>query len=319
MSIRKIAKLAGVSTSTVSRVINQHPYVKEDKRQRVLDVMAEIDYVPNQNAINLSNGKNNVIGLVVPYIRNSCYDQLVESVLEEATKQHQKVMILPTYFDQDLEKTYYTLLRDKTVDGIIVTSKTQDDTFLSELSQYGPIVTTEKTKFSSVPSVYPDRVAMFHLAFKYLSQLTQYNDIFVTVHRPKSESYSTERKMAIFSEYFPSKKEGDAFLDGLTNFEDGYKLGKQLFNQFKEPFILYGNGDEVTAGIFKASLETNYKMNRDFYLISEDNQLFSEIFSIDSLDFHLKEVGKKAVHHLLNHETTNQKIIGHFEKRQKNG
>ncbi|MGX7023469.1 LacI family DNA-binding transcriptional regulator [Vagococcus hydrophili] len=316
MSIRKIAKLAGVSTSTVSRVINHHPYVKEDKRQRVLEVMKEIDYVPNQNAINLSNGKSNIIGLVVPYIRNSCYDQLVESILEEATKEHQKVMILPTYFDQELEKNYYTLLRDKTVDGIIVTSKTQDDDFLSELSQYGPIITTEKTRFNSTPSVYPDRVSMFDLAFDHLAKLTQYKKIFVTVHRSKSASYSTERKMTSFAKYFPHYPIEDAFLIGLTNFENGYILGQKLFAEFKEPFILYGNGDEVAAGVYKASLETNYQMNRDFYLISEDNQLFSDIFSIDSLDFHLKEVGKRAVHHLLNHETSNQKIMGHFEKRQ---
>lgn len=317
MSIRKIAKLAGVSTSTVSRVINQHPYVKEDKRQRVLDVMKEIDYVPNQNAINLSNGKNNVIGLVVPCIRNSCYDQLVESVLEEATKQHQKVMILPTYFDQELEKTYYTLLRDKTVDGIIVTSKTQDDLFLSELNTYGPIVTTEQTKLNSIPSVFPDRLAMYHLIFSHLSKLTQYKNIYVTVHRGESVSYSTETKMAIFSEYFPDKKIHNVFISGITNFNDGYQLGKKIFQKKgNDPFILYGNGDEVAAGVYKASLETDYVMNKDFYLVSEDNQLFSDIFEIDSLDFNLKEVGKNAVLHLLNQESSNKKISGYFHQRQ---
>lgn len=97
MSIRKIAKLAEVSTSTVSRVINQHPYVSEEIRQRVLDVMTTINYVPNRNAINLSNGQSNVIGVIVPYIRDSCYDQLIEGILEEATKQNKKVMLLLTF------------------------------------------------------------------------------------------------------------------------------------------------------------------------------------------------------------------------------
>ena len=52
MSIRKIAKEAQVSTTTVSRVINNHPYVSEELRQRVLNVMEKIDYTPNRNAVN---------------------------------------------------------------------------------------------------------------------------------------------------------------------------------------------------------------------------------------------------------------------------
>ncbi|MEG0254218.1 LacI family DNA-binding transcriptional regulator [Vagococcus sp.] len=315
MSIRRIAKLANVSTSTVSRVINNHPYVAEDKRQRVLKVMKDIDYVPNKNAINLSSGQSGIIGLVVPYTRNSCYDQLIESILEEATLHDKKIMLLPTYFDKNLEKDYYALLRDKTVDGIIVTSKTQDDVFLQELSQFGPVVTTEKTKLPDIPSVYPDRLKTYHTVFSYLAELKSFKKIVVSVSRNKQQSYSTELKMTVFSHYFPEVDVETAFLAGTITYDDGYQLGIRLFNYHKEPLIIYANGDEVAAGFFKASQKAGLIMGKDFYLLGEDNQLFSELLAIDTVDFHLKEVGKKAVRHLISHSKKHEIVSCSLIKR----
>ena len=315
MSIRKIAKLAEVSTSTVSRVINNHPYVSEELRARVLDVMAEIDYVPNQNAVNLSKGESQVIGLVVPYIRNSCYDQLVEGILEEATKQKKKVMLLPTYFNKELEAEYYTLLRDKTVDGIIVTSKTHDDQFLKELNQFGSIVTTEKTTIESIPSVYPNRVEMYKKVFSYIKNSTDVEDIYITVNRGKEQSLSTQLKMTVFEEYFPNHSLESVFINSMFNYEDGYTFGQTVFSSLNKPVVIYCNGDEIAAGIFQAAKEANLDMKKDFFLIGEDNQLFSHMLGIDSVDFNLKKVGKKAVQHLINKTDTHHVIEGEFIRR----
>lgn len=314
MSIRKIAQLAGVSTTTVSRVLNNHPYVTEDKRKKVLSVMAEIDYVPNKNAINLSNGQSGVIGVVVPYTRNSCYDQLIESILEEATKNNKKVMLLPTYFDKKLEKEYYTLLRDKTVDGIIVSSKTHDDQFLKELNQFGLIITTEKTKVKDITSVYPDRLKIYHDVFKYIISLNSFKSIFLTVARPKEESFSTEIKMNLFQEYFPLEKVEKSFISGISTYDDAYLLGKQLFKTNKSP-VIYSNGDEVAAGFYQVASEMGLKNREDYYLIGEDNQLFSQMLSIDTVDFQLKAVGKTAVKKILTGCKENSIIEAKFIKR----
>lgn len=315
MSIRKIAKLANVSTTTVSRVINNHPYVSDELRDKVLTVMKEINYVPNQHAINLSSGESNVIGLVVPYIRNSCYDQLVEAILEEATKQQKKVMLLPTYFNKELENSYYTLLRDKTVDGIIVTSKTHDDQFLKDLHQFGPIVTTEKTTIDGIPSVYPNRVEMYNEVFSYIKTLTTMNQIFVTTNRPKTESASAQMKIDIFQHYFPNHDVNETFVPNIYDYEDGLALGKKIFSKANKPLVIYCNGDEIAAGIYQASKKAELTLHKDFYLIGEDNQLFSEMLGVDSVDFNLKTVGKQAVRQLLSQEKTHQVIASTFVRR----
>ena len=315
MSIRKIAKEAKVSTTTVSRVINHHPYVSDELRERVLKVMEKIDYVPNRNAVNLSNGESNIIGLVVPYTRNSCYDQLVEGILEEATRQDKKILMLPTYFNKDLEKDYYTLLRDKTVDGIIVTSKTHDDNFLKDLSKHGAIVTTEKTTVASIPAVYPDRESMYHEVFTYFSQLSEIQHIFITVNRTEESSLSTQIKTSIFKSYFPDHKIKETLIPYIFNYTDGYNLAKKLFNTYPNKMVIYCNGDEIAAGIFQAAKENNLILNEDYYLIGEDNQLISFTLGIDTVDFNLREVGRQAVTHLINHKQGHQKIPCQFKKR----
>ncbi len=97
MSIKYIAELAGVYISTISRLINNPPYVTQEKREKILSIMAEINYIPNKNAINLSSGQSGIISVVIPFIRSSRYDQLLVSILKEETKNHKKVMLLPTY------------------------------------------------------------------------------------------------------------------------------------------------------------------------------------------------------------------------------
>lgn len=67
-NIFEIAQKAKVSRTTVSRVLNNHPYVKADKRDAVLQAIKELHYVPNFNAVHLSKGKTNIIGVMVPKI-----------------------------------------------------------------------------------------------------------------------------------------------------------------------------------------------------------------------------------------------------------
>lgn len=67
-NIRDIARLTGYSVSTVSRVINNNPYVSEEKRRKILAVMEEVNYIPNYTARALSVGKTKNIGVILPFV-----------------------------------------------------------------------------------------------------------------------------------------------------------------------------------------------------------------------------------------------------------
>ena len=121
VNIKTIAKEAGVSKSTVSRVINNEKYVSNETKEKVQRVMIENDYISNGNAVRLSTGSSNTIGIILPY-NNSCYSQLIDNILIRANENNQQVLLLPTYYDKNAEKEYYKLINNKIVDSIISTT-----------------------------------------------------------------------------------------------------------------------------------------------------------------------------------------------------
>ena len=97
-NINDIAKRAGVSVSTVSRVLNQHPYVSESKGARVID---EMDYTPNRSAVDLIRKETRSIGVIMPYNNNQAFDQLLHGVLNRSVERDYSVMVLPTKYDPE--------------------------------------------------------------------------------------------------------------------------------------------------------------------------------------------------------------------------
>lgn len=93
-TIEDVAKLAGLSRTTVSRVINNHPYVSEDKRKLVIEAMNQLGYVPNSSARSLRSQKTDVIALFVPRIMNPFFSQLVESMEIAAAEQGYQLIIV---------------------------------------------------------------------------------------------------------------------------------------------------------------------------------------------------------------------------------
>lgn len=315
MSIRKIAKLADVSTTTVSRVINNHPYVSTEKRQRVLSIMQDIHYTPNSHAINLSSGKSHTLGLIVPQTRNSCYEQIIEGVLEQALIDRQQVLLLPTYFDSSIEQNYYQLLRDKTLDGIIITSRTQDINFIQSLQSYGPVVVTEKNDSVEVPCVYPDRKQLYDKLFSWLANTYPTLPVYLTVNRPVDLGLSSKLKVDAYTYYFPHLGIEKHLFEGIMEYSDGVSIGKSLFDHNHTPFIVYTNGDDVAAGIVSVGTTLGKKLNQDYFLVGEDNLPYSDLLTFSTVDFRLKEIGKKAVSLLLHEEVIHQRIEAQLIKR----
>ncbi len=186
--------------------------------------------------------------------------------------------------------------------------------FLKELNQFGTIVTTESTTIKKIISVYPDRLSVYHSIFSYMLSLNQYKTVLITVNRLKKKSFSTKTKMAVFSEYFPSISISNSFVEHISTYEDGYPFGKKIFKSAVKP-IIYCNSDDVAVGFYQAAFDLYLKNKIYFYLIGENNQLFSNLLSIDTVDFKLGEVGKQAVISLLNKTKTSIAIDAELKKR----
>lgn len=122
-NIREIARLAGVSVSTVSRVLNNHPYVSPDKREAVLKTIRELNYSPNINAVHLSRGKTNMVGVVLPTINHPYFSELLEGIAEEAIKHNIQLVIFQTGYNLEKEFEALEQLRGHLIDGVIIASR----------------------------------------------------------------------------------------------------------------------------------------------------------------------------------------------------
>lgn len=112
-NISDIAKLAGVSVSTVSRVLNNYKYVASDKREAVLKVIEEMNYTPNKNAIDLIRGETRTIGVILPYNNNPAFDQILNGILNKALENDFLITVLPSNYSKEKEVEYLQKLKSK--------------------------------------------------------------------------------------------------------------------------------------------------------------------------------------------------------------
>lgn len=144
-TIKDVAKLAGVSISTVSRVINDSKPVSPDARKRVLDAVEELNYKPNQIARSLVTQKSNILGVIVEDIGLSFISQVLRGVEEVARMYDYDIIVSSTYGDPDMEDHYIRLLLQKQVEGIVVISESNNENRL------------ETTRSLRVPVMYLNR------------------------------------------------------------------------------------------------------------------------------------------------------------------
>lgn len=153
-TIKDIAEKAGVTVTTVSRVLNNRGYISEVTRNKVFKAMEELNYQPNELARSLAKRRSNLIGLIVPTIAHPFFGELTFYLESFAYKEGYKVMVCNSQLEAKKEKEYIDMLRANQVDGIVMASHTLD----VEGFQYVdlPIVTFDRQINGEIPYVSSD-------------------------------------------------------------------------------------------------------------------------------------------------------------------
>jgi len=134
-TLRDVAQLAGVSIKTVSNVVNDYPYIRHSTRERVLQAIEELGYVPNVAARNLRSGRTGVISLVMPDLRNPYFAELADDVMRAASEHGLVVLIEQLTGEREQEIETLRGLRQRAADGVLysVLTLTKDDAALMDL------------------------------------------------------------------------------------------------------------------------------------------------------------------------------------------
>ncbi|RJE87597.1 LacI family transcriptional regulator [Paenibacillus sp. 1011MAR3C5] len=165
-SIKDVARIAGVSVATVSRVLNDKGYVGQRTREKVEKAIKETSYKPNEVARSLFKKRSSTIGLIVPDIMNPFFTELARAVEDMATKLGYNVILCNSDGNRDKEQAYLDVLKQQYVNGIIVSSNTLTAQQVEELNI--PVVSIDREISKGLPTIVVENKKGAMMATRYL-------------------------------------------------------------------------------------------------------------------------------------------------------
>lgn len=154
VTIKDVAKKAGVSVNSVSRVLNNRGYISDALREKVFEAIESLDYTPNEMARSFYKRETLAIALIVPTVKNPFFAELAFYIEQELAKCGYHLFVCNSLDDSKNEQEYLEMLKEKRVDGVIVASHNMDIDYYETLR--GPLVSIERQLGDGIPMVSSD-------------------------------------------------------------------------------------------------------------------------------------------------------------------
>jgi LacI family transcriptional regulator len=274
-TIKEIAKIAGVSRSTVSRVINDNPNVSERTRSKVQSIIDEMEYQPNPVARSLISGRTRVLGLVIPMAFSSLFTNPFFSLLSQGISSTCTVnnytlmlwLIEPDY----AKRTNDNILNNRLIDGVIVASNVIDDPLIEGLiKRKVPLVQIGRNNYPNVSSVDADNIHGSIMAVRHLINIGRKQLATVTGHMDlfSGRDRLSGFKRGLQEKNLPILEKRIAFGDFTE--KGGYFQTKLLLSR-TEFDGLFVASDMMCFGAIQAIQEAGLKIPEDIAVISFDD------------------------------------------------
>ena len=243
VTIYDVAREAGVSMATVSRVVNGNKNVKENTRKKVLEVIDRLDYRPNAVARGLASKKTTTVGVVIPNITNGYFSTLAKGIDDIAEMYKYNIVLANSDEDDDKEVSVVNTLFSKQVDGIIFMGYHLTEKIRSEFSRSRtPVVLAGTVDVEhQLPSVNIDYKQATIDAVTYLAKE---NERIAFVSGPLVDDINGKVRLVGYKEAL--KKAGISYSEGLVfeskyTYEDGYALAERLISSNATAAVVTGD------------------------------------------------------------------------------
>ena len=141
-TLKDVAREAGLTVGTVSRVLNNRGYISNNARKKVDEAMKKLNYRPNEMARSLHSKSTNTIGLIVPHIRHPYFAEMISNLENEAYKNGYKILLCNSQSIREKEREYIDICTSNRVAGLILCSGTVDTKVFDEIDI--PVITVER-------------------------------------------------------------------------------------------------------------------------------------------------------------------------------
>lgn len=297
MSIQKIAKLAGVSVATVSRVLNNSDTVKDRNRQRVLEAIRESNYQPNLLARQLRTARSSMILVMVSNIANPFCAVVVKGIEEEAEKNGYRILLCNSGSDIERSKSSLALLSGKMVDGII----TMDafSTLLELTSMIGQTPWVQCAEYADNGEVScvgisdndASEFAVRHLLKRGCRRIALINhDLSYKYAQLRERGYKTVMQQQ------EADYEAIEYAYDLS-FIAGKEAMARLLNTNPRPDAVFAVSDTLAAGAMRAIEEAGLSIPQDIAVVGFDGTELAEMVSpqLTTVAQPSREIGRQAV------------------------
>ncbi|MCF6093790.1 LacI family transcriptional regulator [Microaerobacter geothermalis] len=303
-TIKDVARLAGVSVSTVSRVLNKSGYVNEETETKVLRAIEQLQYKPSQIARGLVSRKTKTLGLILPDITNPFFPELARAV-EDTAQRHEYTVILCNSDNQlQKEEKYFQLLQEKCVDGIIIAGEVNSKYMSNIIANGTPIVVVDgRMEDSPVHSIYTNnrfggKLAVHHLVSQGYKQIAH-------IRGPIGTSSADDRYEAYKEALEELKIPYQSILVQPGDFraESGYEAMKRLLALANPPDAVFAANDLMALGALEAIAEAELNVPGDIGVVGFDGIPLTKVVQpkLTTIQQPIYEMGVLAAESLIKH------------------
>ncbi|MDR0269057.1 LacI family DNA-binding transcriptional regulator [Paenibacillus sp.] len=326
ITIKDVAKKAGVSPSTVSRVLSNNTRISRATSQRVRDVMEELGYHPNIMAKSLVSKTTESICVILPkpaeeLFLNMFFMELIRGIVTQANRSGYDVLISSGGSEQEEVAAVSRLLKGRRVDGVILLYSRKDDQVVEFLqnNHYPFVLIGRSEKYPDILSVDNDNVHAAYDATKHLISLGHERIGFVS--GPPNHIVSRDRLKgyidALEEAGLENRKEW--IVEGEFLQESGYRAMSFFMSLPERPSALVVVDDLVSLGVLRGLHELGYKVPEDLCIVSFNNLSIAELSTppVSSIDIGIYNLGYTASQALIQSIQQDGKKDGkkQFQKR----
>ncbi|MBU3110593.1 LacI family DNA-binding transcriptional regulator [Clostridium lacusfryxellense] len=276
VTINDIAKEAKVSHATISRVLNNSGYVKDETRKRIQKIIKDLNYTPSAIARSLSRSKTNTIGVIIPDINNPFFGEIIKGITQIADQHNLNIILCDTDDDKDKELKAINVLKQQRIQGLLITTSIYKDPNNNEnliaLKNLGiPVILidghVECLEFSGV---FIDHIKG---AYEGTSILIKEGHTKIAIITGDMNSRPAKERLLGYEkalEDYNIKLQNEYIFYGDYKYETAYKITKQILKMNNRPTAIFVTSNTMILGCIKAFNEEKIDVPSDMAIIGFD-------------------------------------------------
>lgn len=274
-TMREVARRAGVSLATVSRVLNNTQYISDETRTRVLDAVREFNYFKNVHARRLATGRSDLFGLVISEIANPFFPEIIRGYQAAAWNRGFDVLLCNTEYDRERIGPVMRKLRESDVRGVAIVTSSVDRAMASELTEAGiPVVLCNSDpagKFVSNISIEYEHG--INKAIQHVAELGHRSS--VVISGPSDNRTAVTIKKALVAGLTSRGMEPECVLESDYRVDAGASAVREILSRPEIPSVLFCGNDLIAMGAMSALEESGVRVPEDVSVVGIDDIFFA--------------------------------------------